>query len=105
MRDAPRSFDERELDPIIAGTEIVEEPHETCGQGRTPVGDCDAGAEVRSADGSPVVEVIAANAAAEGYVAVDLRRALHRAERGERCLAVHGDTPASDTVRVYLSWC
>ena len=71
LRDAPRPFDADELDPIIAGTVVVEPPVESCGQGREPAGDCDAGAEVRSRDGTPVVDVIAANAEAAGFAAVD----------------------------------
>jgi hypothetical protein len=105
MRDAPRSFDPGELDPIIAGTEVVEAPAEGCGQGREPAGDCVVGAEVRSRDGSPVVEVVAANAEAAGFTPTDTGGLPYEAERGDRCLSVHAASPPSDAVRVFLGWC
>lgn len=105
LRDDPRSFDVRELDPIIAGTVVVDEPREGCPQGREPVGDCDAGAEVRSPDDRPVVEVVAANAEAAGYVATAPGSDLYRSRRDDLCLAVDEAEPSSSTVRLFLTWC
>lgn len=60
---------------------------------------------MRGRDGGPVVDVIAANAEAAGFVGRAAGSDLYRAQRGERCLSVDATRSASDAVVVVLSWC
>jgi hypothetical protein len=100
---SPRSFDEGELVPLIAGTEVVDAPRETCDPGTMPAQECGAVAEVRSRDGRSATSVVAANAERAGFVVINSDGNIFEAEDRDRCLVL--DPGSTDVVRVHLSRC
>ena len=106
LRDAPRSFDPDELEPILEGTEVVEPSVEFCPQGGNPIGDCGARAVIVSSNVDRTVAQVAANAEEAGFTRAGRRRdALLFAVRGEACLTVDARTPSGPELGVLMDWC